>query len=191
MPPPAKRRKVDPNDTQSDSQEIEKLEGDLKHAIENSSSLNALADLLKEATKNKKQPQLLHKSIYALYRIFSLLISANWYHSSSRPNQKNLVIRKWLVERLDQYLELLSSLLDHTEPTISVCRVYLLAEGCSTITFWIASSESDSVLLAEAAFYISLCDLWPPTNSYQDTAPDCHIIFDFASLSYSIGRSNQ
>jgi U3 small nucleolar RNA-associated protein 19 len=127
MPPPAKRRKVDPNDTQGDSQQIESLEGDLKHAIENSSSLNALADLLKEATKNKMQPRLRHKAIYALYRVFSLLISTNWYHSSSRPSQKNQVIRKWLVERLDQYLELLSSLLEHTELTIAVCIVYLLA----------------------------------------------------------------
>lgn len=133
MPPPAKRRKVDPNDTQGDSQQIEKLEEDLKLAIENSSSLNALADLLKEATKNKTRPQVLHKAIYALYRVFSLLISGNWYHSSSRQSQKNLVIRKWLVERLDQYLELLSSLLEHAELTISVCIVYLFA--CVRLTF--------------------------------------------------------
>ena len=120
MPPPTKRRKLNPNDIGKELQHIESLERDLRLAIKNSSSLNALADLLKEATKNSKRPHLLHKAIYGLYRVFSLLISGSWFHSTSRPNEKQRVIRKWLVERLDQYLDLLASLVGHEEPTISV-----------------------------------------------------------------------
>jgi len=135
MPPPTKRRKVDSNEIERNSQEIERLEEDLKYAIESSSSLNSLADLLKEATKNKKRPHVLHKAIYALYRVFSLLILGNLYHSSSRPGEKELVIRKWLVERLDQYLDLLASLSDHSEPTISVCSTPLLEYQGVRLTF--------------------------------------------------------
>lgn len=120
MPPPSKRRKIDAHETEDGFNQIEKLEQDLKTAIETSSSLNSLADLLKEAKKHKKQPQILHKAIYALYRIFSLLVSGNYYHSQSKPSEKELVVRRWLVERLDQYLDFISSLSEHNEPTISV-----------------------------------------------------------------------
>ena len=121
MPPPTKRRKHDSSDTGDELKEIERLEQDLKDAIEASSSLNSLADLLKAAKKNRKQPQILHKAIYALYRVFSLLTSASYYHSRTRPSEKDLVVRKWLVERLDQYLDLLDSVSENQEPTISVC----------------------------------------------------------------------
>ncbi|KIM21765.1 hypothetical protein M408DRAFT_300994 [Serendipita vermifera MAFF 305830] len=119
MPPPSKRRKIDSDDEENGQKRIESLEQELQTAIETSASLNSLADLLKVAKKNKKQPLMLHKAIYALYRVFSLLISANYYHSPSRPSEKELIVRRWLVERLDQYLELLASFSEHPEPAIS------------------------------------------------------------------------
>lgn len=119
---PSKRRKVDDDATDS-VKKIVKLEEDLKRAIEDGSSLNALADLLAEAKKSVDQPhaERLHKAIYALYRVFSLLISDERFHSSSRrTSEEDLIVRKWLMQRLDQYLNFLSTLFVHPEPLISV-----------------------------------------------------------------------
>jgi U3 small nucleolar RNA-associated protein 19 len=116
---PTKRRKVD------ESQEkIVKLEEDLTAAIQDGSSLNALADLVAEAKKSTNQPQRLHKALYALYRVFSLLISEDRLLSPRLPSEQDVVVRTWLLQRLDQYLNFLSTLFESSEPLISVCSLF-------------------------------------------------------------------
>jgi U3 small nucleolar RNA-associated protein 19 len=117
---PTKRRKVE--ESTDGLKKIVKLEEELTKAIKDGDSLNALADLLAEAKRSTDQPQKLHKAIYSLYRIFSLLIANEWFHPSTHPDEGALVVRKWLLQRLDQYLDFLPTVFEHSEPLISVSK---------------------------------------------------------------------
>ena len=115
---PTKRRKGD-DESQDALKKIVKLEEDLTTAIQDGSSLNALAALLTAAKRSIDHPQRLHKALYALYRVFSLLIAEQRFHSA-RPSEQEMVVRKWLLQRLDQFLDFLPTLFESSEPLISV-----------------------------------------------------------------------
>jgi U3 small nucleolar RNA-associated protein 19 len=115
---PAKRRRVT-NGVGSHLKNIENTEQKLINAINDGTSLNGISDLLTMAEK-AEDLQHLHKIVFALYRAFSLLISKDLFHSTTVPDHQASVVRKWLMERFDQYMEILETNLDSTEPSISV-----------------------------------------------------------------------
>lgn len=115
LPPPSKRRKV-----QKDSaldQSIQQLEADLTHAIANNASLNPLADLV-DLTTTTKSPQDTSKAIYALYRVFVVVISNDKLGLDGDDAAK--VVKAWLWDRLNTYVDYLGSLLKDEERTLRV-----------------------------------------------------------------------
>lgn len=115
LPPPSKRRKV-----QKDSaldQSIQQLEADLTYAIANNASLNPLADLV-DLTTTTKSPQDTSKAIYALYRVFVVVISNDKLGLDGDDAAK--VVKAWLWDRLNIYVDYLGSLLKDEERTLRV-----------------------------------------------------------------------
>jgi U3 small nucleolar RNA-associated protein 19 len=117
---PLKRRKVEAETPQGSLQRIADIEEKLKNAIDQRGSLNALTDLVAELKNNLDHAQKLHKALYALYRTFSLLIYAEYFHSSAKASDEALVVRKWVLQKFDQYLEICVALMDRHEQPIHV-----------------------------------------------------------------------
>ncbi|KAF9455526.1 CBF/Mak21 family-domain-containing protein [Collybia nuda] len=121
LPPPSKRRKV-----QQDSgvvQSIQRLEADLTHAATNNGSLNPLADLL-DLTLELNEPQDTSKAIYALYRVFVLILSNDKLSLDGDDAAK--VVKAWLWERLNSYVEFLGGLLKDEEKILRTSALQIL-----------------------------------------------------------------
>ncbi|KAG6845195.1 hypothetical protein H0H87_012522 [Tephrocybe sp. NHM501043] len=121
LPPPNKKRKV-----QEDSKTIaliQRLEAELTHAVSTNSSLNPLADLLDLAlaTENASEAS---KAIYALYRVFVLIISADKMGLGGDEAVK--VVKTWLWDRLNVYVDFLGGLLKDQEKTLRTSALQIL-----------------------------------------------------------------
>lgn len=121
LPPPSKKRKV--KDDTGFRTSIKRLEDDLTRAISTNASLNPLADLLDLAVR-QHDAQNTSKAIYALYRLFVLLITKNKLNSNGDEGAK--VVKAWLWERFNTYVEFLGGLLKDEEKTLRVCIVLKL-----------------------------------------------------------------
>ncbi len=97
---------------------IQSLESDLFLAVSSKSSLNALADLL-ETAENEANVQVLIKIVYALYRVFVVIIN-NGLLTGSIEDESTKVVRTWLQERLHEYVDLLIGLLKDEDITTRV-----------------------------------------------------------------------
>ena len=115
LPPPTKRRK-----TQKDAehpQSIKRLEDDLHDSLTKNESLNSLADLL-ELAYTVDDPHDTSKAIYALYRVFVVIISNNKLDFGGDEAAK--VVKAWIWERLQSYVDFLGSLLQDEEKFLRV-----------------------------------------------------------------------
>lgn len=112
LPPPAKRRKTKRNETA-----IKDLETQITTAVANNASLNPLSDLL-DIAQNASDPKDMSKVIYSLYRVFVVIISSNKLAPGGADAAK--VVRKWIWERLDGYIQLLLGLLQDEEAILRV-----------------------------------------------------------------------
>jgi U3 small nucleolar RNA-associated protein 19 len=112
LPPPAKRRK-----NASYSQSIKRLEDDLHDSVTKNDSLNSLADLL-ELAYTVEDPHDTSKAIYALYRVFVVVISNNKLEFGGDEAAK--VVKAWIWERLQSYVDFLASLLQDEEKFLRV-----------------------------------------------------------------------
>ena len=127
MPPPSslpaslkKRKFQDESSSQhAITNNIQKLEADLISAVSTKASLNPLADLLETAQSSSK-PQTLTKAVYALYRVFVVVITRGLLLSTS-GDENSKVVRDWLQERLRSYVDLLVGLLKDEEVALRVC----------------------------------------------------------------------
>ena len=122
LPPPNKKRKV--KDDASFGTSIKRLEDELTRAISTNTSLNPLADLLDLAVR-QPDAQNTSKAIYALYRLFVLLITKNKLNSNSDEGAK--IVKAWLWERFNSYVEFLGGLLKDQEKALRVCIVRKLS----------------------------------------------------------------
>jgi U3 small nucleolar RNA-associated protein 19 len=119
LPPPSKKRK-----THQDSvlvQSIAQLEADLTTAVSKNASLNPLADLL-DLTLKSESPQDTSKAIYALYRVFVLVITDDKLGLGGDEAAK--VVKAWLWERLNTYVDYLGGLLKDEEKTLRVSSIF-------------------------------------------------------------------
>lgn len=125
LPPPTKRRK-----TQRDgySQSIKQLEDGLHDSVTKNGSLNSLADLL-ELAYTVQDPHDTSKAIYALYRVFVVIISNKKLDIGSDEAAK--VVKAWIWERFQSYVDFLASLLQDEEKFLRV-RMMLLLSTCHT-----------------------------------------------------------
>jgi U3 small nucleolar RNA-associated protein 19 len=111
--PPTKRRKVD----QSNGKLIKQLEADLTDAINQNGSLNSLADLV-ALTKRCESAEDTSKAIYALYRVSVLLATGGRLFGDGEESGK--LVRAWLWEQLNTYVDVLSGLLKDEEKSLRV-----------------------------------------------------------------------
>jgi len=97
---------------------LQQLEADLSRAAATNGSLNQLADLLDIATATNV-PQDTSKAIYALYRVFVLVITSDKLVLGSDDAAK--AVKTWLWDRLNAYVEYLGGLLKDEEESLRVC----------------------------------------------------------------------
>ncbi|KAI0362811.1 ribosome biogenesis protein Noc4 [Trametes cingulata] len=103
---------------------IQDLEKQLTAAIASGSSLNPLADLLEIALNSETAAQL-SKAIYALYRVFVIILSRGLLSGPDASDEAKAV-RTWLVDRLHSFVDLLSGLLKDDEPTLKTSALDIL-----------------------------------------------------------------
>ena len=108
-----KRKHGDDGDENNATETIHSLEKQLTEAVASKSSLNPLADLL-DIAYNSSNAHLLSKAVWALYRVFVVIIKDGaFFHAAGSEEAR--VVRSWLQEKLNAYVNLLVSLLQDEE----------------------------------------------------------------------------
>ncbi|CDO68995.1 hypothetical protein BN946_scf184834.g2 [Trametes cinnabarina] len=121
LPSSSKKRKTREDDTVRAIQDLEKL---LTAAVNSGSSLNPLADLLDIALEAETAAQV-SKAIYALYRVFVLIITRSLL-SGRDASEEAKAVRTWLLERLHAYVDLLTGLMKDDEPSLRISSLDIL-----------------------------------------------------------------
>ncbi|KAL0577303.1 Maturation and nuclear export of 40S ribosomal subunits interacting protein [Marasmius crinis-equi] len=121
LPSPAKKRKIEA--TSEVSQSIQKLEQRIADAVEKNGSLNPVADLLELATTSEHAEDA-SKSIYALYRSFVTIIRKGKFAVGNDDSSK--IVKTWLWEQLNAYVELLAGLLQDEEKSLRMSALQIL-----------------------------------------------------------------
>jgi U3 small nucleolar RNA-associated protein 19 len=121
LPPPTKKRKI--SDESDLIESIRVTEEELTTALANNTSINALADLVNVAT-HTEGAEATSKAIYALYRIFVLVIN----DEKLRPqvDESSKAIRSWIWERLNTYVGFLGGLLQDEEKMLRMSALQIL-----------------------------------------------------------------
>uniref|UniRef100_A0A0W0EW87 CCAAT-binding factor domain-containing protein n=1 Tax=Moniliophthora roreri TaxID=221103 RepID=A0A0W0EW87_MONRR len=120
LPPPAKKRKIEPSKT---AQNVQKLEDQISEAVSKNASLNALADLV-ELACTATQAEDVSKAIYALYRTFVTIIHRGNFVLAGDENAK--VVKTWLWDQLNTYVEFLAGLLQDDEKSLRTSALQVL-----------------------------------------------------------------
>lgn len=114
-----KRKNIIESDVSADAlTSIHSLEELITAAISSKSSLNPLTDLL-DVARNTEDAQTLSKAIYALYRVFVVIVTNGLLLNASGSDETRAV-REWIQERLHAYVELLVGLLKDDESILKV-----------------------------------------------------------------------
>ncbi|EJT99571.1 CBF-domain-containing protein [Dacryopinax primogenitus] len=107
------------------------LETTLNQALESSASLNPLVDLL--ALAESDDAGVVHKAIYALYRVFvvsidkgMLSLEAGEAGGKGGEEENVALVRAWLRERWEEYINLLGKLMHHEETGIRTAALEIL-----------------------------------------------------------------
>jgi len=142
LPPLTKRQKI-----VAESISVKSLEAQLTSAVAENGSLNPLADLLVLAQRTLDAREM-SKAIYSIYRIFVLIISRGMLVHGGDDAAK--LVRKWIWEKLDLYVELLVSLLQDEESALRVSIISLIST--STLTSVLEIIAGDTFFAFEASF---------------------------------------
>ncbi|KAJ7075860.1 CBF/Mak21 family-domain-containing protein [Mycena belliarum] len=121
LPPPSKKRKI-----QKDSEfvkSVERLESQLTSAAAANGSLNPLADLLNLAL-GAGEAHDTSKAIYALYRVFVVIITGGKLASGGDEAAK--LVKGWIWERLNLYVDFLCGLLKDEEKLLRISALQIL-----------------------------------------------------------------
>lgn len=128
---------------------IKSLEDRLIAAVSSKSSLNPLADLL-DIARNASNPETLSKTMYALYRIFVVIIT-NGLLLNIAGNDETKAVRAWLQEKLHSYVKLLVGLLRDEESILKVRHPSIYIASYVLIKSFTADVLTQhSILAAEA-----------------------------------------
>ncbi len=129
LPPPSKKRKLS-NDSKA-LQSIQDTEQQLTRAVANNGSLNPLADLL-DLTCSRKDSQEVSKGIYALYRVFVLVINNG--KLSVAGDESTKTVKAWLWNRLNEYVDFLAGLLKDEEKSLRVRNLFYIINASNPRT---------------------------------------------------------
>ncbi|KAF9075854.1 CBF/Mak21 family-domain-containing protein [Rhodocollybia butyracea] len=145
LPPPSKKRKI-----ASSSSKISLLEKQLTSAVSSNGSLNDLVDLTSIALQSNSQAEDASKAIWALYRVWVTVINNGKLSSLLDGNAK--VVKAWLWDRLNEYVELLSGLLKDEEKTLRTSALQILFSLQTHLSKAASDSASSS---ATPQFHVS------------------------------------
>lgn len=120
--PPTKKRKIAAKENDR-IERIQRLENLLLKAVSAGTSLNPLVDLL-DIAKNAKDPHLLFKCIYALYRVFASIIDARMLVPT--PDVDAKIVRTWISERLNIFTDMLVGLMSDPETSLRTSAIQIL-----------------------------------------------------------------
>lgn len=131
---------------------IETLEAQLIAAVSNKASLNPLADLL-DIARNAVDAQLLSKAVYALYRVFVVVIT-NGLLLNIAGSDETKAVRAWIQEKLRAYVDLLTGLLKDEEPILKVRGRAYKNRLTPLIRVRVDLVAQDIIFVAKAPFHI-------------------------------------
>ncbi|KAF7365435.1 Ribosome biogenesis protein Noc4 [Mycena venus] len=185
LPPPSKKRKIQKESEFTKS--IQRLEEQLTAAAASNGSLNPLADLLQLAfTAGDAQDT--SKAIYALYRVFVIIISGGKLGTGGDEAAK--VVKAWLWDRLNAYVDFLCGLLKDDEKLLRISALQILFSLQKHLSS--ASSVSDS----QPQFHVSqfrkivsallLCPASRRSTQGNDGVLDADVLQLFHETWYSI-----
>ncbi|KAJ3767453.1 CBF/Mak21 family-domain-containing protein [Lentinula raphanica] len=143
LPPPSKKRKISSRpstrltDNRANVNTIANIESQLTAALAVSTSgntvsesLNPLADLYLIAANATSSPEQTSKAIWALYRVWVIIIGSGRLNSnsigSSKADEKTKIVKAWLWERLNEYVDLLCGLLKDEEKILRTSALQIL-----------------------------------------------------------------
>ncbi|KAG5642180.1 hypothetical protein DXG03_003443 [Asterophora parasitica] len=188
LPPPTKKRKV-----QADSgtiQSIQKLEADLTRAVATNASLNPLADLLDLALATKT-PSQTSKAIYALYRVFVLIIADDKLGLGGDEAAK--VVKAWLWDRLNIYVDYLGGLLKDEEKTLrtSALQILLSLQKHLSTSYTKSTPSQPQFHISHFRKIVSYLLLCPPStrpqeNEVLNTNIDPDVLHQFYETWFSV-----
>ncbi|KAI0704327.1 ribosome biogenesis protein Noc4 [Cytidiella melzeri] len=119
-----KRKRGNHADTGKDLAKIAALETQLIEAATSKSSLNSLVDLL-DTAYNAVDQQVLAKAVWALYRVFVVVITSGLLLNCAGSDESRAV-RAWLQERLNGYVKLLTGLMQDEETALRTSALRIL-----------------------------------------------------------------
>ena len=93
---------------------VEDLEAHLTQAFVDRSPLNLLPELI--ACAKTHDARTLHKALFALYRVFTVALGSRYYAPSATSAVSE--VRRWLEQHVEEYVNTLISLLDHSSVDI-------------------------------------------------------------------------
>ncbi|GJE91040.1 CBF/MAK21 family protein [Phanerochaete sordida] len=131
---------------------IKSLEDQLIAAVSSKSSLNPLADLL-DIARSASDPGTLSKAIYALYRVFVVIIS-NSLLLSVAGSDETKAVRVWLQEKLHSYVELLIGLLKDEESVLKTSSLKILLSLQKHLSTMVSKAPGSSSA-SRPQFYMS------------------------------------
>ena len=103
------------------------LESQLATAISHNGTLNPMVDLL-QLTFRSRYPDEVSHGIYALYRLFIMIITNGKWKLTGDVGEEGRVIRNWIWERLHDFSDFLTKLLQDEEKSlrvsVSLSRLY-------------------------------------------------------------------
>lgn len=136
-PPPTKKykqRAAQKADASSEPSpklaQVATLSRALSTAATTGGNLNPLADLV-ELVRSSAEPEVVHSGVYALGRVFSALIVAGKTDVAQRSDDHETVVRKWVTQRLDEYVDYCGSLFNDIEKDLRVSRSCLTGDSCT------------------------------------------------------------
>jgi hypothetical protein len=105
------------------SKTISDLEKSLIEAVTTNASLNRLLDLV-NLLERPADAHGTSKAIYALYRVFTVIIATGKLTIPGGGDAK--LVRTWIWDRLNSYVDFLASLLKDEEKSLRVCLRWFL-----------------------------------------------------------------
>ena len=127
------RSSTQSHEKEDDHADIASLEKELIAAVSSKASLNRLADLV-DLAYHSSDAQVLLKAVYALYRVFVVVISNNLLLNVAGSDESRAV-RTWLQEKLNSFVSLLTSLLKDENSILKVRLAFHTRYLCSTFSY--------------------------------------------------------
>ncbi|KAL1734209.1 CBF/Mak21 family-domain-containing protein [Schizophyllum commune] len=156
LPPPSKKRKIQESQTIKEAQRLEQI---LTDAINTNTSLNPLADLV-DLAASAKDARDVSKTIYALYRVFVLLINEGKLEVDG--TEAAAAVKTWIREQMNRYVNVLGALFNHEEKTIRLSALQILFSLQKHLSSSISAPSKPQFHVSHFKRIVSFLLLGPP-----------------------------